>query len=309
MFALQDGLCTKVISPVREIASYETLWTHYSGVAKIANLFREFNHALPSVVASKKGFSSSQIEEVKGKINELLSFRKFSALFYGDLEYPAKLKDAKHPVEVLYYRGALDLLSSRSVAVVGTRRPTQEGVKRARKIAHLLMEKEFTIMSGLAAGIDTAAHQTAIEMGKPTIAVIGTALNEAYPRDSQVLQDRIAKEHLLISQVPFYQYSRQDYRLNRFFFPERNKTMSALSEATIIVEASETSGTLVQARAALEQGRKLFILKSCFEKGLEWPNQFLKKGAIKIEDGSELIEHLSRESNAIWSRAEMAANR
>ena len=147
-------------------------------------------------------------------------------------------------------------------------------------------------MSGLATGINTEAHQAAIEAGGRTISVIGTALNEVYPKENAELQKRISKEFLLVTQVPFYQYSMQDYRRNRSFFPERNKTMSALSQATIIVEASETSGTLIQARAALQQGRKLFILKSCFDQGLEWPERFLKRGAVKIEDGSEILEQL-----------------
>ncbi len=96
----------------------------------------------------------------------------------------------------------------------------------------------------------------------------------------------------MISQVPFYLYSRQDYRKNRFFFLERNKTMVALSDATIIVEASERSGTLTQAEAAIQQGRKLFILNSCFESGLVWTEQLSAKGAIRVIDGSEIVEHL-----------------
>ena len=105
--------------------------------------------------------------------------------------------------------------------------------------------------------------------------MIGTPLHTVYPRENLLLQREIAQNHLLISQVPFYLYTRQDYRKNRFFFLERNKTMSALSQATVIVEASETSGTLSQAEAALQQGRKLFILNSCFEYGMEWPDRLL----------------------------------
>lgn len=86
------------------------------------------------------------------------------------------------------------------------------------------------------------------------------------------------------------------YRINRRFFPERNKTMSALSEATVIVEAGEMSGALIQAQAAIGQGRKLFILNSCFEQGLEWPENLLHKGAIKVRDGEEILEHLGKGS-------------
>lgn len=283
-----------VISPIKEIAAYEAIWTKNPTSTKVAKLFRDFNHALPSQVAQNIGISLDSIDDVESQIKEMMPFHQFSALFYGDFEYPERLKDAKHPIEILYYKGNLDLLASRSVSVVGTRNPTNEGRARARKIARLLVDEGFTVMSGLADGIDAEAHRAAIEKGGNTIGVLGTSLNKSYPKKNLDLQEQIAKNHLLVSQVPFYQYSMQDYRRNRGFFPERNKTMSALSEATIIVEASETSGTLIQARAAFEQGRKLFILKSCFEKGLKWPERFRKQGAIRIENGTEITEHLSR---------------
>src|SRR5690606_35708634 len=105
---------------------------------------------------------------------------------------------------------------------------------------------------------------TAIAHDGRTIAVIGTPISEVYPKENKDLQRHIASNYLLVSQVPLLRYKSQGAHINRFFFPERNKTMSALSDATIIVEASETSGTLTQARAALDQGRKLFILESNF---------------------------------------------
>ena len=190
--------------------------------------------------------------------------------------------------------GALDLLSSRSVSVVGARKASLEGRKRAEKLAWLLVENGFTVMSGLADGIDTAAHKAAIKAGGNTIAVIGTPLNETYPKTNARLQAEISKNHLVVSQVPFYHYSTHDYRWNRSFFPERNKTMSALSQATIIVEASDSSGSLTQAKAAIAQDRKLFILDSCFGKGLSWPEEFLKKGATRLKDISQVLEHLDK---------------
>jgi DNA processing protein len=291
------GESTPVISPTEEIAAYEAIWTRFSTFPKVANLFRQFDHALPSKVAHDEGISAEEISAIKAEIAKLLPFHKFAALFYNDFEYPQRLKDAKHPVEVLYYRGALDLLSSKSIAIVGARKASEEGIRRARKLARLLVEHDFTVMSGLAQGIDTAAHTAALDAGGRTIAVIGTALHAVYPRENAQLQAAIAKNYLLISQVPFYHYSRQDYRRNRFFFPERNKTMSALSEATIIVEASESSGSLTQAEAAIQQKRKLFILNSCFERGLEWPEKFLAKGAIRVVEGVDILEHLNVSEN------------
>jgi DNA processing protein len=288
----------EIISPVKEIASYEALWHRFVGVKKMAELFHKYDHRLPSVIAREENISEENISEVKMAVAKLLSWREFSALFYRDFEYPARLRDAQHPVEVLYYQGALDLLSSRSVAVVGARKASEEGIKRAKRIAKLLVTNGYTVMSGLAEGIDTAAHSAAIECGGKTIAVIGTSIDKTYPKSNAILQQDIAKNHLLVSQVPFYQYSLQNPTSNRFFFPERNKTMSALSLGTIIVEASETSGTLIQAKAAIQQGRKLFILNSCFERGLDWPEKLVAKGAIRVRDVDDVMtaldEHESR---------------
>lgn len=289
---LKGLFSTEVISPVQEIASYEALWTRYTTFSQLAKLFRQVDHALPSSVASSEGITTNEVDAVKDQIGGLLPFTHYGALFYKDFEYPEKLRDAAHPVEVLYYRGALDLLSSPAVSVVGARKATDEGKRRAKKIARLLVQHGFTVMSGLAEGIDTAAHEGALEVGGKTIAVIGTALNEVYPKSNKALQAELIRDHLVISQVPFSVYAQQGYQRNRFFFPERNKTMSALSEATIIIEASESSGTLTQARACMAQNRKLFILNSCFERGLEWPEKFLRAGAIRVVDGSEILAHL-----------------
>ena len=158
----------------------------------------------------------------------------------------------------------------------------------------LLVEDDFTVVSGLAAGIDTMAHRTAMEEDGRTIAVIGTPLSHTYPHENAELQHRIAEEFLVVSQVPLKRYESQDYRFNRSFFPERNRTMSALTEATIIVEAGETSGTLIQARAALRQGRRLFILDSCFQNpDISWPSRFEAQGAIRVKDYDDIRYALS----------------
>ncbi|CAN0406112.1 unnamed protein product, partial [Phaeothamnion confervicola] len=152
----------------------------------------------------------------------------------------------------------------------------------------------FTVVSGLAEGIDTVAHVTAIEAGGQTISILGTPLTSYYPVGNKALQQRIAASYLLISQVPIVRHSRQTPHGNRLFFPERNVTMSALTEATIIVEAGNTSGTLVQARAALRQKRKLFILDNCFRnQSLTWPTKFLERGAVRVADFDEIKVHLA----------------
>lgn len=180
------------------------------------------------------------------------------------------------------------------MAVVGTRRPTPEGISRTKYLVKRLVKDKIVVVSGLARGIDTTVHNAAIENGGQTIAVIGTPLNCYYPPENKELQKRIAAEYLVISQVPFSRYAKQNYQKNRLFFPERNVTMSALTQATVIVEAGETSGTLIQAKAALSQKRKLFILENNFlNPALTWPKKFEALGAIRVKDYDEICNHLS----------------
>jgi len=209
-------------------------------------------------------------------------------------DYPEKLRDAKHPIELLYFQGAWELTETRCVAVVGSRKATDDGMERAARLVRELVTRGFTVVSGLAAGIDTVAHRAAMESeAGRTIAVIGTPLGSHYPPENRELQDEIARRFLVISQVPVLRYRKQRIRQNRLFFPERNVTMSALTEATVIVEAGETSGTLTQARAALHQRRKLFILNSCFErKDLSWPARFEERGAIRVRKSEDIWQAL-----------------
>jgi DNA processing protein len=266
----------------KEIASFKGLWAKRSSAPDA--LLSEF---VPRAEALKYA------HEVMSRF-ERAQVKRFGVRVHGGAEYPVTLRDAVRPLDLLYFQGWWDLIASRSVAVVGTRKPSREGLIRTRKLVLSLVADDFTIVSGLASGIDTEAHRTAIKEGGRTIAVIGTPLSHAYPRENAALQRQIAEDFLLISQVPVCRYERQDYRRNRSFFPERNITMSALTEATIIVEASETSGTLIQARAALQQGRKLFVLDSCFEnKRLTWPKRFEERGAIRVYDYDDIKKRLS----------------
>lgn len=283
---------SRAISPLRELGAYEALWDKPETTFKtLSEKFAARPDALPSdfVPATK---AREYADFVQRRFQEA-EVTRYGVRVHGAGEYPQKLRDAAHPIELLYYQGWWDLADSRSVAVVGTRKPTPDGIARTRKLVKALVKDNFTIVSGLAAGVDTVAHETAIAEGGRTIAVIGTPLSHSYPRENAARQRKIASEFLLISQVPVKRYERQDYRKNRLFFPERNITMSALTEATIIVEAGETSGTLIQARAALHQGRKLFILDNCFHRGLSWPQKFADKGAVRVVDYDDIRKHLS----------------
>jgi DNA processing protein len=287
-------MCYPILSLFEEIAAYEALWDQPNASFRtLSNLLSDFPLKLASSLIDKK--IVNEYKEFLFPILKKLPY--FGARVDGDGMFPECLKDARYPLKVFYYQGNWALTYLPSVAVVGTRDPTTEGIKRTKSLVKKLVADHFVIVSGLAKGIDTVAHRTAIEMNGITLGVIGTPLNQYYPQENCTLQDTIAKEFLLISQVPFSRHSKQDYRKNRFFFPERNITMAALTQATIIVEAGETSGTIVQAEAALKQGRKLFILENNFlNTSLTWPRKFQEQGAIRAKTYGQIREHLASSS-------------
>tara|TARA_R110002110_G_scaffold68080_4_gene184722 strand:- start:27532 stop:28419 length:888 start_codon:yes stop_codon:yes gene_type:complete len=294
MLALKSGAfqpAVEPISPYLEMGAYEALWLEKGASFKtIADRFRSDSFALPSdFVAPERARECAELVTTRFRESGI---GRFGVRVNHAGEYPLRLRQARNPVELLYYRGAWELSERQSVAIVGSRKASEDGMQRAARIARLMVERGITVVSGLAAGIDTAAHKAALDAGGATIAVIGTPLHHVYPKANYLLQERIARDFLLISQVPALRYDQQDFRQNRLFFPERNVTMSALTKATIIVEAGETSGTLTQARAALHQGRKLFILNSCFEAGLKWPEQYLERGAVRIREPEDIWKSL-----------------
>lgn len=171
----------------------------------------------------------------------------------------------------LYYSGDLSLLARPCVAIVGTREVSEAGRLRATRLARELVAAGVVVVSGLAYGVDTAAHEATIKQGGKTIAVIGTPLDKATPSENAWLQERIYNEHLLISQ---FAIGTKTFRTN---FPLRNRLMATVTDATVIIEAGEGSGTLHQAVACTNLKRWLFIARSVVDDAsLTWPKTFLK---------------------------------
>ncbi len=294
MSAWPELLAHKPVDTLVELGAYEYLWQQpNTSTKKLAQLFEEHPGQLPSDLVAEE-IAQDTAEQVIRQL-EANGIKRFGVRINGTHEYPSRLRDATEPIEVLYFLGNWQLAEApRRVAVVGTRQVSPEGAARTRKLVRALVERDYTVVSGLAQGVDTIAHETAIEAGGRTIAVIGTPISEVYPKENARLQRRIAEEYLLVSQVPVLRYKAQNFKWNRLFFPERNKTMSALTEATIIVEAGQTSGTLIQAQAALDQKRKLFILDSNFQNpGITWPAKFEKLGAIRVREFEDIERGLA----------------
>ncbi|SCE63537.1 DNA processing protein [Micromonospora haikouensis] len=201
---------------------------------------------------------------------------------FFDATYPAQLLGIREMPPLLFSRGDLRL-HDRAVAVVGSRRASADGLRIARAVATTLAGRGVTVVSGLASGIDTAAHSAALEAGGRTVAVIGTGIRRYYPPDNRRLQDHIADVGLLISQFwPDAPPSRQS-------FPMRNAVMSGYAVATVVVEAGETSGARIQARLALQHGRPVVLTSQVMR--CDWARAFAENPGVYVVHGTaQLLE-------------------
>lgn len=193
----------------------------------------------------------------------------------ADILGPLSEVESKSAPERLFLLGDRNILRfGPRVSIVGSRKASAEGLERARQLAARLAEHDVTVVSGLAEGVDRAAHMGAIDAGGRTIAVLGTPLDKAYPKENKALQEEIARDHLLLSQFP------TGWPIMAKNFPMRNHTMALITDATVIVEAGEKSGTLHQGWEALRLGRLLFLLESVAgNPDLSWPSKMIEYGA------------------------------
>ena len=214
----------------------------------------------------------------------------FEKIDLENLVGPLNDIEKKYSPKKLFCAGNKQLLkSARKISIIGTRKPSKKGLENTQKITEFLVKHQTTIVSGLAKGIDTTAHKTAIQNEGKTIAVLGTPLNKFYPIENKELQQEIMQDHLAISQ---FEENTPVYPTN---FPARNRVMALISDASIIIEAGEKSGTTHQGWEALRLGRELFILEDVVnDKNLTWPKKLLDYGAkiLKINDLSVLLDNL-----------------
>lgn len=207
----------------------------------------------------------------------------------GDEIYSKLLMMTEEAPPYLFLKGNVNLLNEKSVCVVGSRNASNESIQKTEKIVKSLIKRNIVVNAGLAKGIDTATHAAALNNGGKTIAVIGTPINQFYPKENRELQERIEKDGLLVSQFP------PCNPVNRWNFPTRNSVMSGISLATIIMEAGETSGALKQADYALKQGRDVLIPKSAVDSTLiSWPRKYIDKGASEFKTLKDVLEILNR---------------
>jgi DNA processing protein len=210
-----------------------------------------------------------------------------AVLTLADAGYPKQLLEIPDPPALLYIAGEAQLLSSRALAVVGSRNATPQGLKNAQAFARALSDAGLTIVSGLALGVDSEAHRGGLGGLGSTLAVLGTGIDLTYPRRNTPLADEIASRGALVSEFPL---GTEPYAGN---FPRRNRLISGLARGCLVVEAAVDSGSLITARFAADQGREVFAIPGSIHSPLsKGCHALIKQGAKLVESAEDVLEEL-----------------
>ncbi|HKR66881.1 MAG TPA: DNA-processing protein DprA [Thermoanaerobaculia bacterium] len=251
----------------------------------------EVRNASCAVLQGLLSLTPEQAEEVRNPLtnerrNRVAELRTRVVTLF-DAEYSALLREIIDPPLVLHFLGDVSLLARPAIAIVGSRRASPYGVNAAQHLARALAPAGLAIVSGLARGIDAAAHHAALDAHGKTIAVLGTGIDVLYPRSNARLFRRIEKEGLIVSEFPPGTPPKPEH------FPIRNRVISGLAHGTVIVEATCRSGSLITARMAAEQGREVFAVPgSIFSAGSEGAHRLVQYGAKLVHDANDIFDEL-----------------
>jgi DNA processing protein len=279
------------------------------GPASYIQLIRKFGTAADAIkaipdLAARRGKRSAKIANAHVIHQEIETVRKLGAnfLFLDDPDYPRLLRELSNPPPILIWRGHLELLKKPTVAIVGARNSSAAACRYARDLANGLVERGISIVSGLARGIDTAAHQGALE--KATIAVIAGGIDVHYPPENEKLQERIAARGLLLAEQPPGIEPRARH------FPFRNRIIAGLARGTVVVEAAPKSGSLITARLTAEAGRHVMAVPgSPLDPRSLGCNSLIREGATlvqSVDDVIEMIGHFDDRADPINSKPEIS---
>lgn len=249
------------------------------------------------------GPKASNIAEINIAERELEQAQKLGAkfLFFDDKDYPRPLAATSDAPPILYTLGDTSLLNRQSIAIVGARNASASGIKLAKKIASNLGAENIVVTSGLARGIDTAAHTAAVNTG--TIACLAGGIDNIYPRENTELYTAIAKNGLIVSEMP------PTTKPQARHFPRRNRIISGLSSGVLIIEAAARSGSLITARFAADQGRDIFAVPgSPLDPRSAGTNQLLKDGAILVRNADDILQELPSFTDISLMRSEAEQN-
>lgn len=260
-------------------ASYPVLKQYLSGNLQDQNVLHS------STVKQKK--LNLRLRELSSlPLQDLLKEKGITPIPYTHPDYPSRLKQLIDPPAILYTKGNKDLLKKEHlVAIVGSRKATDYSVLAMKHIVPPLVRHKAVIVSGLAKGADTLAHQAAIRYGGDTIAVLGSGFFHLYPKENRQLEAHIGRHHLLITEYPPY------HPPAKWTFPMRNRIISGLSTAVVITESAEKSGTMSTIEHALDHGKDVFAVPGPIDSPLSLgPNKLLNEGAQGIWNGFQIVE-------------------
>ncbi len=256
--------------------------------AYMASLTELESSGLPAVVCQSV-FAQAGLEEAEKEMDAAAKVG-CRLVSYANAAYPPLLRQIADPPLVLYVKGDVKALSGHCLAVVGSRRPSAYGLQIARKLARDLAERNLVIVSGLARGIDSAAHHGALEAKGRTVAVQGRGMDGIYPSENKGLADKVAGSGAIISEFPLGTGPTPEN------FPIRNRIISGLSLGVMVVEASEYSGSLITARLATEQNREVFAVPGNITTAQSFgPNHLIKQGAKLVGEWMDVIEEFPPE--------------
>ena len=240
---------------------------------------------IPALVAQNLG-SGAAFESAAQEAARVAQLGYELVTFLGP-RFPHPLKEIFEPPILLYVRGDVGLLSQACLAIVGSRKPTPYGIAVAERLAADLAARGLTIVSGMARGIDSAAHRGALSAGGKTVAVLGCGIDLCYPSENKKLKAEIEQKGVVISEFPLGAFAAPQN------FPIRNRIISGLSLGVMVVEAAQYSGSLITARLAMEQNREVFAVPGNITNKNSWgPNTLIKQGAKLVQDWKEVIEEL-----------------
>lgn len=266
---------------------------------KLLNFFPNLETAWQTTASDLKqaGFEDSVITKIlesrktidPGEEASKLAKSGIHLITFSDTDYPPMLREIPNPPMVLYTLGSVLPLHNATIAVVGTRKITAYGRQVTESIVSDLARAGATIVSGLALGIDSVAHEICVKMNCPTVAVLGCGIGGIYPASNRLLSERIiGTGGMIVSELPMNAPPLKHH------FPNRNRIISGLSLGTIVIEAAKESGALITAQHALEQNREVFAVPgSIYSEVSAGPNQLLKMGARLVTKAADILEELN----------------
>ena len=271
---------------MRDKGSSQQRWELYQRLCQ-----NEWTEGIFTLEAIHQELSLEEIDWLRNTdfANLELQYRKASIhfLMYEDALYPKRLKEIYLPPVVLFYKGRLELFNRLSIGIVGARNHTPYSKEALEYLLPDILERKVSIISGLARGVDSLAHQLTLDLKGETIAVIGNGINICYPKENQSLYDAIGKKGLILSEYPL------DSPPLKFHFPYRNRIIAGLSHGLCVIEAKMHSGSLITANVALSENRQVFALPgniTCeYSKGT---NELITAGAFPIRNANDILDSL-----------------